>query len=136
MTHLGDVVFRHSTKPTYARAEATRPPWPRSRRADGRSNSKTGEIRFRGQTGKHWPMLSLSASDSEAPDRGGSNQHPALLERQDYSVVAWYRSLYAPRTGGAYDSHHRTTGIAGRTQRAAVAWPLAGISALRNARLS
>src|SRR5215471_17428339 len=26
----------------------------------------------------------------------------------------WYRSLYAPRTGGAYDSHHRTAGIAGR----------------------
>src|SRR5215471_19842403 len=24
---------------------------------------------------------------------------------------------YAPRTGGAYDSHHRTTGIAGRTRR-------------------
>jgi len=28
--------------------------------------------------------------------------------------VAWYRSAYAPRTGGAYDSHHRTAGIAGR----------------------
>src|SRR5262245_10365729 len=26
-------------------------------------------------------------------------------------------SLYAPRTGGAYDSHHRTAGIAGRTRR-------------------
>src|SRR5215475_7769369 len=24
---------------------------------------------------------------------------------------------YAPRTGGAYDSHHRTAGIAGRTRR-------------------
>src|SRR6516165_12578170 len=117
MTHLGDVVFRHSTKPTYARAEATRPPWPRSRRADGRSNSKTGEIRFRGQTGKHWPMLSLTASDSEAPDRGGSNQHPALIERQDCTLVVWYRSLYAPRTGGAYDSHHRTAEIAGFTRR-------------------
>jgi hypothetical protein len=31
--------------------------------------------------------------------------------------VAWYRSLYAPRTGGAYDSHHRTAGIAGRARR-------------------
>src|SRR5262249_42388152 len=30
---------------------------------------------------------------------------------------AWYPSLYAPRTGGAYDSHHRTAGIAGRTRR-------------------
>src|SRR5262249_60408577 len=27
------------------------------------------------------------------------------------------RSLYAPRAGGAYDSHHRTAGIAGRTRR-------------------
>src|SRR5215471_6602533 len=45
------------------------------------------------------------------------NQHPALLEREDCTLVAWYRSLYAPRTGGAYDSHHRTAGIAGRTRR-------------------
>src|SRR5215831_11957325 len=38
------------------------------------------------------------------------------LERQDYTAVAWYPSLYAPRTG-AYDSHHRTAGIAGCTRR-------------------
>src|SRR6516162_9493662 len=38
-------------------------------------------------------------------------------EREDCTIVAWYRSLYAPRTGGAYDSHHRTAGIAGRTRR-------------------
>ena len=50
-------------------------------------------------------------------DRGGANQHPALLEREDCTLVAWYRSLYAPRTGGAYDSHHRTTGVAGCTRR-------------------
>jgi len=31
--------------------------------------------------------------------------------------VAWYRSLHAPRTGGAYDSHHRTAGVAGCTRR-------------------
>jgi hypothetical protein len=30
--------------------------------------------------------------------------------------VTWYRSLYAPRTGGAYDDH-RTAGVAGRTRR-------------------
>ena len=29
----------------------------------------------------------------------------------------WYRSFYAPRTGGAYDSHHRTAGIAGCNRR-------------------
>src|SRR5262249_39565267 len=26
--------------------------------------------------------------------------HPALLEREDCTLVAWYRYLYAPRTGG------------------------------------
>ena len=31
--------------------------------------------------------------------------------------ISWYPSLYAPRTGGAYDSHHRTAGIAGRARR-------------------
>src|SRR5262252_7068920 len=36
---------------------------------------------------------------------------------RDSTLMAWYRSLYAPRTGGAYDSHHRTAGIAGRTRR-------------------
>src|SRR5215472_16584318 len=36
---------------------------------------------------------------------------------RDSTLVAWYRFLYAPRTGGAYDGHHRTTGIAGRTRR-------------------
>src|SRR5215470_6680405 len=44
-------------------------------------------------------------------------QHPVLLERKDGTLVAWYCWLYAPRTGGAYDSHYRTAGIAGRTQR-------------------
>jgi len=29
--------------------------------------------------------------------------------------MAWYPSIYAPRTGGAYDSHHRTAGIAGHS---------------------
>src|SRR6516164_9864276 len=45
------------------------------------------------------------------------SQHPALLGREDCTLVAWYRSIYAPRTGGAYDSHHRTAGIAGCTRR-------------------
>jgi hypothetical protein len=36
---------------------------------------------------------------------------------RDSTLAAWYRSPYAPRTGGAYDSHHRTAGIAGRTRR-------------------
>src|SRR5262249_37894065 len=33
----------------------------------------------------------------------------------DSTRAAWYPSLYAPRAGGAYDGHHRTAGIAGRT---------------------
>jgi hypothetical protein len=37
-------------------------------------------------------------------------QHPALLERKDGTLVAWYCCVYAPRTGGAYDSQHRTAG--------------------------
>src|SRR5262249_53461746 len=36
---------------------------------------------------------------------------------RDSTLVAWYRCIYAPRTGGAYDSHHRTAGIAGCTWR-------------------
>src|SRR5262249_27085313 len=48
-------------------------------------------------------------------DRGGGNR--ILPEREDCTLEAWYRSLYAPRAGGAYDSHHRTAGIAGRTRR-------------------
>src|SRR6516165_6716207 len=39
------------------------------------------------------------------------------LNREDRALAAWYPSLYAPRTGGAYDSHHRTAGIAGCTRR-------------------
>src|SRR5262249_56855369 len=63
------------------------------------------------------PRVGDRSSAVQADDRGGSNQHSALLERQDYTVVACYRSIYAPRTGGAYDSHHRTEGIAGCTRR-------------------
>src|SRR5262249_759595 len=36
---------------------------------------------------------------------------------RDSTLLVWYRSLYAPRMGGAYDSHHRTTGTAGRARR-------------------
>src|SRR5215471_19107512 len=42
---------------------------------------------------------------------------PRVPRCWDSTLVAWYRSLYAPRTGGAYDSHHRTAGIACRTRR-------------------
>src|SRR5262245_21485606 len=43
---------------------------------------------------------------------------PALFEREkDSTLAAWYSCFYAPRTGGAYDSHHRTAEVAGRTRR-------------------
>ena len=61
----------------------------------------------------------------EAEDLGRTSQHPALLERQDCTLVTWYYFVYAPRAGGAYDSHHRTAGIAGALGGAAAAWPLA-----------
>src|SRR5215831_10499621 len=38
-------------------------------------------------------------------------------DREDCTLAAWYRSIYAPRTGGAHGSHHRTAGTAGRTRR-------------------
>src|SRR5262249_5130687 len=37
--------------------------------------------------------------------------------RYDSALVAWDPSLYAPRTRGVHDSHHRTAGIAGRARR-------------------
>jgi len=39
---------------------------------------------------------------------------------QDSALVAWYRSVYAPRAGGAYDSHHRAACIVGRGRRPSV----------------
>src|SRR5215831_18570522 len=42
---------------------------------------------------------------------------PCFLEREDCTPIACYRSIDAPRTGGAYDSHLRTAGIVGRTRR-------------------
>src|SRR5262245_26793298 len=41
----------------------------------------------------------------------------SVREREDCTLVAWYGYLCAPRAGGAYDSHHRTAGIAGRIWR-------------------
>src|SRR5262245_58926874 len=40
-----------------------------------------------------------------------------FLEREDGTLVSCYRSRFAPRAGGAYGWHHRTTGMAGCTRR-------------------
>src|SRR6516162_8078475 len=77
----------------------------RSRRANGHTrkycrNSPSNALAVTREAEKDW-----------------ARQQCALPEREDYTLVAWYCSLYAPRTGGAYDSHHRTAGIAGGTRR-------------------
>jgi hypothetical protein len=47
----------------------------------------------------------------------GPPAHLGCRAVRDSTLVTWYRCLYAPRAGGAYDSHHRTAGIAGRPRR-------------------
>src|SRR6516225_8597384 len=70
---------------------------------------------FGGKSGKH--LLALSPTVLNPQPTTQVKAHPAVLERQDYTLVPWYRFLHAPRTGGAHDSHHRTAGIAGRARR-------------------
>src|SRR5262245_62600967 len=43
--------------------------------------------------------------------------HAGYRAVRDSTLVAWYRSFYAPRAGGAHDSHHRTTKILGHPRR-------------------
>src|SRR5262245_42193873 len=43
----------------------------------------------------------------KAHDGGGSNQHAALLETSRPHARGVLSFSYAPRAGGAYDSHHR-----------------------------
>src|SRR5215831_10494824 len=81
------------------------------------------DVRFRWQTGKHLLVLSLPLLNPQPTTE--VEAHPALLERQDCTLVTWYRSVYAPRTGG------RMTVTIGRRELlaalggAAAAWPLA-----------
>src|SRR5262249_21168444 len=62
---------------------------------------------------------------ADGGNSGGSNQHPALLEREDCTLAAWYRSFtHFAREG-------RMTVTIGRRELlaalggAAAAWPLA-----------
>src|SRR5262245_36295489 len=59
----------------------------------------------------------LGREQEECADARCHTPSATLLERADGTLVAWYRCPYAPRTGGAYDSHHRTAGVAGCTRR-------------------
>src|SRR5215470_4907692 len=67
----------------------------------------------------------LAVGVVEAGDGGGNKRNPTLLGREDCTLVAWYRFLYAPRTGA------RMTVTIGRRKLlaalggAAIAWPLA-----------
>jgi hypothetical protein len=70
-----------------------------------------GEVlkrRWRGPT----PPLRVTLGMKGGP-MSSSRQRAAPVTRHAITLVAWYRS-YA---GGAYDSHHRTAGIACRTRR-------------------
>src|SRR5262244_1992694 len=75
------------------------------------------DVRFREQIGKHLLVLSLPLLNPKPTTEVEATSILSLLEREDCTPMACYRSLYAPRTGGADDSHHRTAGIAGRTRR-------------------
>ena len=61
------------------------------------------------------PRRYVSGWDERGP-LCSSQQRAATVTRHAITLVAWYR-CYAPRAGGAYDSHHRTAGIAGRTRQ-------------------
>src|SRR5262249_16611583 len=61
--------------------------------------------------------LILSAFDPDIATEVEATSNPPLLEREDCTGVRWCRCFCAPRAGGAYDSHHRTAGIASRTRR-------------------
>src|SRR5262249_42544937 len=58
-----------------------------------------------GANRKTFTRLSLPLLNPQSTTE--AEAHPALLEWEDCTPMAWYPSLYAPRTGGAYDSHHR-----------------------------
>src|SRR6516225_9253350 len=65
------------------------------------------------------PKINLwkSSRSLRAKRRSLASALTACRAVRDSTLAACYRSRYAPRAGGAYDSHHRTAGIAGRTRR-------------------
>jgi hypothetical protein len=61
-----------------------------------------------------------------------SRQRAATVTRHAITLVAWYR-CYAPRAGGAYDSHHgRRELLAALGDNPAAAWnPIGGMVIVR-----
>src|SRR5262249_1049117 len=68
------------------------------------------DVRFRGQSGKTEPFRFRPRSRTTAT---------SILPSLNVKTARSWRGIvpYAPRTGGAYDGHHRTAGIAGRARR-------------------
>src|SRR5262249_52300579 len=87
--------------------------WPPAQSPVQSRVKRTGAIPARRQSERYGAYLSRRSLSLCWP----LNQHPTLLGREDCTLVTWYSPLYAPRTGGAYDSHHGTAAIAGRTRR-------------------
>src|SRR5262249_44551822 len=81
------------------------------------------DVRFSGANRKTFTRLSLPLLNPQSTTE--AEAHPALLEWEDCTPMAWYPSFYAPRTGG------RMTVTIGRRKLlaalggVAVAWPLA-----------
>src|SRR5215469_16191747 len=71
------------------------------------------------ESGLCWRGLTLLTTPQQRSPMidSGYGEHLPSLNREDRALVACYRCIYAPRMGGAYDSQHRTAGIAGRTRR-------------------
>ncbi len=63
--------------------------------------------------GRHWLQPSGNISPRMTPTK------QAIRPCLNVKTARSWRGIvaYAPRAGGAYDSHHRTAGIAGRTRR-------------------
>src|SRR5262249_24431738 len=63
------------------------------------------------------PSLGAKTASTLTVLLGGHLARAGCRAVRDSTLVAWYRSLYAPFAGGAYDSHHPTTKVFSRARR-------------------
>src|SRR5262249_61095908 len=90
-------------------------------RSGRNSSSRRGDVRqpdrwsWRPQEGPQYALFICPPKEiffggtrggGKADARSANNPHLASFKRQDCTLVAWDRSLYAPRTRRAYDSPH------------------------------